>query len=108
MKYIKLFDDLKKDFDDYHLNNADQGKQYFGGGSGKASTIKKAMLLVLANSFINNSFLKMKNTQTGELMKVNSMEHEDGSGKTFNIYIAIYDANKKYIKSETRFYRVSD
>ena len=86
MKYIKLFEE----------NTVSGG------------TIKKATLLLLANSLINNSFLKMKGSNTGELMKVIRMEHEDGSGKTFNIYVSVYDANKKFVKSETRFYRVSD
>ena len=89
MKYLKLFESVK-------INTVNGGN------------IKKEMLLVLANSLINNSFLKMKGSKTGELMKVTKMEHEDGSGKTFNIYVSIYDANKKYVKSETRFYRLSD
>ena len=82
--------------------------KFFEGNTVSGGTIKRATLLVLANSLINNSFLKMKNSKTGELMKVTRMEHEDGSGKTINVYVSIYDTNKKHLKSETRFYRVAD
>ena len=106
LQYRKLDDeiDAKKKEIGYipQFFENDLKKQTISGGN-----ISKATLQVYANSLINNTFLRKKDTN--ELIKILSIQKEDGTGKNFNITVATFDSNKKPIGDrKTIFYKLSE